>query len=300
MVKQKRKIVMLMIGGNEPVEVQSRLAWSGFELARYVSADLEILVPDLQRWRKSIIWSRLRGSTKTEVRVIAYDRNQDLIEKLRSEIQAKEPLILVLDKNHIVEEDEENQRYFRQQILSEITVPILLLTCKQNELKTPFFSIFVPMSCERRTSPALEWAINFANQMHLPVDLLHVTGQVEDQIDDSSVAAKMGHEFCHEYPQLVSDVIAQGSPYTSVAKRVVIRHFMHRIGGALEEIINRGRQQVRPLVVIEWKGTLEGGHAKLLKGILARTDWPVLLTKENNTERCSLKVAGKFQLVRSK
>jgi hypothetical protein len=62
-----------------------------------------------------------------------------------------------------------------------------------------------------------------------------------------------------------------------------------------DEIIKCGRKKARPLVVVEWKGSLQGGHAKILKGILAKTEWPILLTRQKSNYNTILKIKNEFR-----
>lgn len=280
MSEPKRSVVILMIEGNESKQTQERLLSSCIALAQYTSADLEVFVPDFHSWPDLNNLSRFRYTPRPKISVTAIGKDSNLVDEVKFELQKKYPLFFVLDRNHFIGKRTKQDRLLSKQVLSEISVPILLMSCQNTEMKVPFLSLFVPMSGEGRMSPALEWAIQFANVMHLPVDLLHVTHQFRGTTDDPSLMGKICDTFYHEYPYLVSEFVSQGSPYSSMHDKKVIRRFIHCTGDELIEIIKCGFQQNRPLVVVDWKGNIERGHAKILKGILRQTDWPILLTKQ--------------------
>jgi hypothetical protein len=295
MFDRKRKTVMLLLEEKQSECVRERLIISCLALTHYLSADLEIFVPTLQEWPSSEVLSRFGEVPHFRVGITAFGTGSDVVDEIKSEIHFNEPALLVLERSSMVKRSTESELLLRQRILAEVAVPILLLSCRRGVLKIPFLSLFVPMSGEARASPALEWSIEFANERHLPVDLLHVTHPLEEHMDDPSLIGEIYDEFYHEYPYLISELIAQGSPYSSMSEQSVIRHFIHCTGGELEQIIKYGRLQAYPLVVIEWKGSFERGHARVLKGILAQTDWPVLLTRHRKTVSTQLKHLRKLQ-----
>jgi hypothetical protein len=290
MVNRKRKIVMLMIVGSEPERVQARLISSCLALAEYISADLEIFVPNIRFWPHERMFSRFKYGPHFRISVTAMGSEASMIDEVKVEIQDKDPVLFVLDRNHLVQKHGRQDKLLHSRVLSAVSVPTLLMMCHRNELKIPFLSLFVPMSGEVESSPALEWSINFANAMHLPVDLFHVTHQQMGVTYDPSLIGEMCDQFYHEYPHLISEFVARGSPYSSMHEKKVIRHFIHCTGLELDEIVKGGRKQARPLVVVEWKGNLKRGHARVLKGILAQTDWPILLTRQKKDVGPQLKM----------
>lgn len=296
MADRERKLVMLIIGGSEPKQVQDRLISSCLSLVQYISSDLEVLIPDLDYWPHKNMFSNFKKRMPHfRLRVTAFGSYANMFEEVKSEIQSKNPIFLVLDRNHFVKQHTKQDKILHSKILSEVSTPILLVTCHRQKLKVPFLSLFVPMSGEVKSSPALEWSINFANEMQLPVDLLHVTHQDKWGTYDPSLIGKLCDEFYHEYPHLISEFLAQGSPYSSMREKTVIRHFIHCTGLELDEIIKSGRKETRPLVIIEWKGSLEKGHAKVLKGIVSQTDWPILLTRQRINRTIQIKSLRSFR-----
>lgn len=295
MPDRKRKSVMLMIGGNESEAVQLRLLLSGLVLAKYISADLDVCVPNLEYWPNSKLFSRLKKAPQFKVEVTAFGKNSNFVDEVKARIQVTNPILFIMDRSHLTQIRTNQERLLQKKLISDIHIPILLVMCQRRELRIPFLSLFVPMSGEVRASPALEWSLKFANEMHLPVDILHVTHQNKGITFDPSLIGKICDEFYHEYPHLISNFVAQGSPYSSMREKEVIRHFIHCTGLELDEIIKCGYEESRPLVVVEWKGNLSKGHAKVLKGILAQTDWPILLTRQKSNHGVHLKSLRKLR-----
>ncbi len=284
MSERKRKVVILMIGDHESKQKRARLVSSSISLAQYISADLEVFVSSLRNWPDLNDLFRSKQLPENKITVTSIGKGTNLVDEIGFELQNKLPVFFVLDRSHLIGKRTTQDLVLSKRVLSEISVPILLMNSRRGEMKIPFLSLFVPMSGEVKISPALEWSIQFANEMHLPVDLLHVTHQFKGTTDDPSLMGKFCDEFHHEYPYLVSEFVSQGSPYSSMHEKEVIRRFIHCTGRELNEIIRCGYQQTRPLVVVEWKGNIEKGHAKVLKGILRQTDWPILLTKQMITQ----------------
>lgn len=184
---------------------------------------------------------------------------------------------------------------WRAKLLERCRRPILILPPEHELRGEGFGSFFVPMSGEMRSNAALDWAIRRGNELKVPVDIFHVTEAIEKCGCDPSIVGHVSDEFHHEYPRLVEEFINEASPFTSGKEKLVIREFFHCSGDPLKLLSAQIRKRRQDLLVLEWKGHLESGRARLVKYFIGRGDIPVLLVRQIERVRFRLKVGEDFE-----
>lgn len=90
-------------------------------------------------------------------------------------------------------------------------------------------SILVPMSGEIRISSALSFGLKLASQIHVPIDLLHV---VKGDSKSGSSLETTGDQPHHEYRERLDRVLAEGSPFSDMKERALVRK-LYDVQGSL-------------------------------------------------------------------
>jgi hypothetical protein len=179
-------------------------------------------------------------------------------------------------------------------LLQESVSPVLILP-KGVDLGTPpVRSFIVPLSGEKRQSQGLGLALTLAKQTQTPVDILHVA-PLQCPCPCGASLETVGDEIQHEYPELVKKTVAAASPFSDSEERSHVRYFWHASGLTSKEILQRSRQSPGSALVVEWKGTLETGHAATLKEIIKDFRYPILFVKVEAEARSRLKVGKDFK-----
>jgi hypothetical protein len=142
---------------------------------------------------------------------------------------------------------------------------------------------------------ALAIALRIAYQIKMPIDLIHVTSRT-CEYEDTSLLGHLSDHFYHEYPRLVERLISEGSPFSSLRERRLIRKFWHCWGNEANEILKLSTKNISALLVLEWKGILLKGHAAILKFILSNCNQAVLLVRQASQGTSLLKVGKDFRV----
>lgn len=181
-----------------------------------------------------------------------------------------------------------------QRVLVErASIPILLMPV--GPLLPPSIStVIVPMSGESPESPALQLGLRVAYARHLPLDIVHVTPRNGTQAVCPPAIRSPGDHLAREYPRIVEQLIAQGSPFEGEHMKRRIREFSHRCGSVGEAILSKAREATEPLIVLEWSGQLGGKRAPLVKHLIKGAAVPLLLTKASRTSPSHLLVGRNF------
>lgn len=184
---------------------------------------------------------------------------------------------------------------WQQYVLENSLVPVMAIPeCTILE-PIPFGSVVVPMSGEERLSSALSFALYLAGQAAIPVDLIHVTLGGEPCLCDPTMIGHLSDQFYYEYPGMVEEFIAQAAPYATPREKRLIREFWHLAGETVEEIMRLlEREPENGLLVMEWKGALAKGRARIVKRILQECHYPILLVKPAAKAESRLNVWKKF------
>lgn len=179
-------------------------------------------------------------------------------------------------------------------LLEECTSPVLILPEGVDLGSHPIRSFMVPLSGEKRQSQGLGIALKLAKQTDTPVDILHVA-PLQCPCPCGASLETVGDEIQHEYPELVKKTVAAASPFSDSEERSHVRYFWHASGLTSREIQRRSRQSPGSALVVEWKGTLEPGHAATLKDILQHFSYPILFVRVEAEARSRLKIGKDFR-----
>lgn len=291
MPNHKIKPILFILSGEESRLEQAHVISFSLGLAQRMQSPLILTVPDLRSWPESRVvrdFNQLGAETNSVLLQVMALGKASYFKSVHHLIREAKPQLIVMERGRVAHFLSTSSR---QEQLSEfgewmmhLREPLLLLNAKEGG--STFESLFVPMSGEVRSSQALEWGIAFANQMKLPLDLIHVTRTSALPVRgtfDLSLIGRTCDDFYHEYPFLVSEFLSQASPYSSLRERSVIREFIHCTGGELSQILSVGRRKKHRLAVIEWKGNLTRGHSSILRGILKQTHWSLVLIRERQS-----------------
>lgn len=175
----------------------------------------------------------------------------------------------------------------RYDLFEKSSKPVLILSPGINLAKTPIESVLIPMSGEIRVSSALEFGLNLAKFIHVPVDLVHV---IKDESPAFSSLETTGDQPHHEYRNLLDRVLAEASPFSGSQERNQVRTFYQLTGVPSVEILKIVKKISSCAVVSEWDGSLIHGKAETLKELLRQISMPFFLIKKKRDEKSVLKI----------
>lgn len=180
-----------------------------------------------------------------------------------------------------------------RQILESVPRPVLLISQEEEFYANPIRSLLVPLSGEDRISEALRFALKIADGLSTPVDLVHVTAPDRPCVCTQSLES-VGDEVQHEYPEMMERIVSEASPYSDPRQRAHVRRFHHVSGQTADEIRKVMESEPGAVLVIEWKGVLERGHAKVVKDVVEEQGYPVFFVKAGRVRKSKLKVGPEF------
>jgi len=265
---------------------RGRLLTNAVTLARWLHRDLRVFSEDFELTRAvrdsdlRIEWSRLKmhnGNVRTLLKELESESDMVLLEVTRKECLSQQ------------------LQDWKVELLEGCETPILIVPANYGLKNGGFDSFFVPMSGEARDDAALDWAIRKGHELHVPVDVFHVSSGECGLECDHSIVGHVSDEFHHEYPRLVEQFISQASPYTSERQKKVIRTFRHGAGDPFLLIQGQVKGRRHGLLVMEWKGRFKPGRARLIKQMVGRGELPVLLVRQSKRARSTLKVGDRFE-----
>lgn len=179
------------------------------------------------------------------------------------------------------------------QIFEKAPGPVFVVPATIDFGSQPIRSFLVPLSGEERASGALAFALTLAEQLRTPVDLMHVT--THDRPEPVVRALEsVGDEFQHEYLELMERIVSEVCPYSNVHQRSFLRRFYYSFGDTSEELSKVLKSCPGGVIVMEWKGTFERGHAEIIRALIRRRKFPLLLLKVERQVKSTLKTGPEF------
>jgi hypothetical protein len=285
-----RSMLMPVLPGHDQ-DLDRALA-NAIAVSRWLKAELHLIISG-----ESSVLERKQAEQRfgpdeppPKIHVSAGDLFHDILDCVRQyEID-----LLMFGMNSIPVEEAYAQAW--QGLLLQIAeVPVLICPVDLNLARLPVESLLVPVSGEPRISASLEVALRLANDVKLPVDLIHVTDLESQHAGPPSALENISEHFYHEYPKVIDQLIAQSSPYSGMRDKLVIRGFQHGSGCIADQILKCVQERTSCLLVLEWKGSLASGRASTIKSAMAHHSFPILLVREVPKQRSVLKVGSHFE-----
>ena len=179
------------------------------------------------------------------------------------------------------------------EFIEAISQPVLLFPFRRVPA-LPWSSIVTPMSGEIRRNRALSRAIELANQLHVPIDIIHVLDPAQPELHGALSVGKFGDQAHHELHAMIDEFISDACPYCSKSEKRVIRNFHLVHGKATEELLKVLSGSAVGLLAIEWKGSFMEGHAETLKTLIRRLRIPVLLVRQSPASEVQLRAGHRL------
>ncbi|MBU6375133.1 MAG: hypothetical protein KGQ59_03985 [Bdellovibrionales bacterium] len=172
--------------------------------------------------------------------------------------------------------------------------PVLLFPFRLSEF-VPWSLIVTPMSGEFRRNRALARAMDLANQLQVPMDIVHVIDPMQKHQYSAKAVGRTGDQPHHEIQPMISEFISAACPFCSESEKKVIRNFRLIHGSAILELPKILSDTSVGLIAIEWKGLFMRGHAETLKELIRKLRVPVLLIRETANQETSLRAGHRFR-----
>lgn len=291
----ERSRLTVVFGPEHRRRARLRFVELGLALSQRLGADLQLIFPDPGYWQDfSAVLARGRRPLRIDATFLP-DADQRFVEGALKELERAHPRLVMLDLEQVLETLDARDPAWWEPFLTASEAPVLLSRARRSSIRELFDSFLVPLSGEITRSHSLEEALALARQLELPVDIVHVTETRGKAAWDASILAQVSDEFQHEYPRLIEELVLQASPYSGSEERRRIREVCHCTGDVSQQILLHVRQGRRPLLVLEWKGRLERGRARTMKGLLEQVSCPVLLVRERKGPEARLRVADEFK-----
>lgn len=183
----------------------------------------------------------------------------------------------------------------KRRLIEASPVPVLMVPSSMVLAEFDMKSVMVPLSGERHGSGAVELGVRLGNTLNVPVNLMHVTLAERVCSCGAQFLEFAGDEIHHEYEAKVDQLVAEGSPFSSPRERQSIRTFVHTYGDVTHEIVRAMKRSPKSLLIMEWKGEMARGRAKILRKVLRRIRRPIFITKPRPAPSFRLKVGKEFR-----
>lgn len=282
-MKNSRSILVLIAPKSEASE-QERLLRNAKYLGDRLGFSIHVFAPNIAKLGKV----PLPG----EAHIVFHPLSRQVVNQLLDGIEEYGSDLVLMAKES--DAGRIRKTSMERQILEELPCPILLVPPEMDLESEPIRSLLVPLSGEERISESLGFALRLAEQLKAPVDLVHVTAPDRPCLCMQTLEL-VGDEFQHEYPELMERVISEASPFSNPRQRSRARWFHHASGRTTDEIRKILEAERGAVLVIEWKGILERGHARVVKEIVHEKRYPILFVKMGRLRKSTLKVGPRFE-----
>jgi hypothetical protein len=178
-------------------------------------------------------------------------------------------------------------------IIEAVRGPLLLFPFRES-VSLPWSLIVTPMSGEIRDNRALSRSVELANQLQVPLDIIHVVDPEYEARDGGRAVGRFGDEAHHELQAMIEEFISEACPYCSPSEKRVIRTFHLAHGDTTEELLRHVSGTPVSMLAVEWKGSFMEGHAETLKALIRHLRVPVLLVRQSETPRPSLRAGHRL------
>jgi hypothetical protein len=271
-----------------------RFSKRALAMSAFLKAEVRFLLAPLSEVGPAIAFEKtLIAAAPSGARFTIETEAQDLDRALIAGVERRKPDIVVLAvEPRLFFSTSVKMAPWQRTALERIAKPILVMPSNMDLQR--FESILVPLKrLETRLNSALSFGLRLANNLRIPLDILHVRPMVAESPEDLSSLGDLGDAFHHEYPRLLDELVAGACPYSSIRERSALRSFFQVRGDTARQIFVMLRKKRRGLLIVEWKGNFAHGHAETVKAILNTSRYPVLLIKPAAEETSSLCLGGK-------
>jgi len=262
-----RKIGLLIFREDER-QGFAHLIWNTFIFGRWTGASTTIYVRSDREKVVRVTMKRLGVGAEPHFGVIPIARDfvqtaQEFLERSATEVGVMQLSTMPCS---LSEKQEYPMGCGKCQLLEKSRIPFLLLPRKLCLQWPPFLSLFIPLSGERCWSPALTLGLKLGNLLDLNVELMHIHDLAEEK-SEISILESMGDQYHHEYEQLLEDLLARASPFSSIRDWQCVRRCSHLRGKVAEMISRAMKESDRKLLLFDWKGQFSHGHARIIKKV---------------------------------
>jgi nucleotide-binding universal stress UspA family protein len=138
--------------------------------------------------------------------------------------------------------------------------------------------ILVPHDGSPAIATAVEFACALAERARARVTILHVTGAGAPSAGDGALTTpRYLNQDHHEWPAWAREFITRAcAPYLGTAQAVRMRLVSGAAGSA---IVRFAIESGADLIVLAWKGELEGAHAAIMKEAIRNAPCPVVICR---------------------
>jgi len=288
---QKMSILVSVFSDLE-TKLLERYIDNAISFAILMSADIHFLMPKNSKNYLVLALNRFPKHQLHLIRIVSHDVPEEYsFETVSDAIERYSCELILVPAGSFSEEDGQSAR-IRRDILEHSVTPIMLLSPTVNFMDVPIRSLLVPMSGEIRASSALKFGLQFASQIHVPVDLVH---SASGDILEKSPLNPRGDQPHHEYRQHLDRILAEACPFSSTAARAQVRSLSQVEGHPSVEILKLAKNAPSYALVIEWHGSLIHGKAETLKNLLHQIHTSIILVRAENEQRSTLKIGPERQ-----
>lgn len=286
--------LILPIFREVPIRWIKRMIRESYEFASWAGVPLHLVAPP-----------RLASSVKREVNGFLAEREKepgppveiwalsgDFEKEVISFIQDHPSSLLLLG---VETRGKQRARFIesRRILMERSPIPLLVIPVFSAWNLRDIESMTVALSGETSRSHALDLALRMGDKARVPIDLIHISHTQGGIARDPSVLGTAEEEAHHEYPRMREEFIAQASPYSSGRERLWIRSFVHVCGDVVRALQRRMHGRPQSILVMEWKGNLGPGHAKVLREVLIEAKFPLLIVREESAPISSLMIGDR-------
>ena len=284
---KKFQSILVIIPPKSPKITLQRLVWNSMLLAQWIQCEAHFLADPIEsQTTQTIITEFTRRHKHAPFTLVIHPSTGNATDRVLETIRKYSCSLVVLQDGAILHSI---KGIDERRLLELSPSPVLLLPMGFDFRKHPPQSFLVPLSGETKQNEALTVSLQLAVHTSSSVDFLHIMNPGEP-CNCARRLESLGDQFHHEYGLRLEHIASEASPYSTVEERSHLRHFLQCTGFTTAEVVKTLSQLPGAILVLEWKGSLATGHAKIIKGILKETFSPILFVKTAHERKSTLRV----------